>query len=171
MSKHGLAAVAVRIAGLVIGLYAIRNGAMHLAADPTIRQDPWVWLPLTSTVMMFSTAFCMVIFPTIIVQKLIPRDESPPESSTLSIADIEILATSLVGLYVLVQAVLDATYMGTLWFAIRQTGYPWIWTAEYIATTVTAVAELLVGLWLLFGARGLMSFVRWARTYGEKYES
>lgn len=163
MALHTLSALAVRITGIVIGLYAVKAGAIYAYAAKQSNDDPWLFVTLTPMVMMFSASVCMVVFPRIIAGNLVPvvggETHEPP-----SVTELERLGTALLGLYFLVQAVLDATYMITLWFAFKEYSSEWTWTPDYVSTIVVAAVEFAIAIWLLLGARGLFGLLRWARS-------
>lgn len=160
---HTLSALAVRLAGIVIGLYAVRAGVTFLYSARLSSDEPWLFVALTPLVMMLSASVCMIFFPRTIAGKFVPvmggETKDPP-----SVGDLEHLGTALLGLYFLVQVVLDVTYMITLWFAYKEYGTKMSWTPDHVATLAVAAVEFGLAVWLLLGARGLFGLLRWARS-------
>ncbi len=166
MSHHGLVAIAVRIAGIFVAIYAVKNGAAYISTAGQSNDDPWLWLVLTPVVMMAAAAVCMIAFPQIVAGNLIPAKKPGETESALTAGQLEPLACSLIGLYFLAQSVFDTTYVASLWFVTKQLGYKWVWAPEFGAVAVTAAVEFIVSMWLLFRARGLLGLLKWARSLG-----
>lgn len=162
MSIQTLSALAIRITGIVIGLYAVKSGAIYVYAAKQSNDDPWLFVTLTPIVMMFSASACMIAFPRIIAGKLVPVADGTTKEPP-SITDLEVLGSALLGLYFLIQSVLDAVWMISLWFATKQFGYQWQWSGDYVSTIAVAVVEFAIAVWLMLGARGLFELLRRAR--------
>lgn len=160
---HGIFILAVRISGIIIGLYAIKAGASWVYTASTSNDLAPLWLLLTANALMVCAAICMILFPGIVAGILAPQKSASNNQSLLSSYDIELLAYSLFGLYLLIQAVLDASYLTSIWYATISLSYPWTWSPEYVAMTVTMFFELAVAIFLLFGGRVLSIALKWAR--------
>ncbi len=160
---YGLYTLAIRITGIIIGLYAIKTGASFIYTASTTNETYPHWIPLTSSVLMFGAALCMVLFPSIVAGKIIPQSTVVSKRPSLTSDEVELLAYSLIGLYFLVEAVLDISYMISLWYATKVHAFPWSWTPEHVATTVSIIFELIIAIWLLFGGRALKLVMKWGR--------
>ncbi|MGI9413528.1 MAG: hypothetical protein ACR2PM_07660 [Hyphomicrobiales bacterium] len=162
MAIQTLSALAVRITGIVIGLSALKAGAAYLYTAAQANLDPWLFLALTPTVMMFAAAACMIVFPRTVAGNLVPvvanETREPP-----AIGQLEVLGCALIGLYFLIQAVLDATWMISYYYAGRQWDTAWVWNQSTVTPTVVAAAKFAIAVWLLLGAKGLFGLLRWAR--------
>lgn len=161
-SRIGLSAIAVRVTGIVLALYMIKNLASTIYVIGTQPETGNAAIIIAAILGIFGVALFMIFFPASIAGKLLPpmRDEG---SSALTEGDIERLACSLIGLYFFVQAFLDLSYMLTLWQWTEIFGYGWNWSPEYIASAVRIIGQLIVAIWFLFGASGLVKLIRHAR--------
>ena len=163
MAIQTLSALAVRVAGIFLGLSSLKAVMSYAFAFSQSNEDPWLFLALTPTVMMFGAALCMIFFPRTIAAKFVPvvpnESKDPP-----AIGQLEVLGCALLGLYFLVEAVLDASWLIAYYFAGRQWNYPWQWTQQNVSTLAVAAGEFIVAVWLLLGAKGLFGLVRWARS-------
>lgn len=163
MAIQTLAALAVRIAGLFLGFSFLKSIVSFLAAYSQASQDPWLFLSLTPTVMMFGAALCMIFFPRIIAAKFVPvvpnETEDPP-----AIGQLEVLACTLLGLYFLIQVALDVTWMVSYHFSSLRWNASWQWGPQNISSLVVTIVQFIVAMWLLNGAQGFFRLVRWARS-------
>jgi hypothetical protein len=104
-------------------------------------------------------------FPLAVANTLIPSS-SKTDYVQLSLDQAQSVGFTLLGLWVLASAVPDSFY----WlFMIYQASVPEtlfeLRTSNYASMVSTAV-RLILGIWLLFGARGLLGLLRWARSAG-----
>ncbi len=161
-----LVALVVRISGIFMALAAIKAGFFsysNLVIGGGAAAG--VWLEVVPLGIMFVISVLMVGFPLGVTQRLLPAEtgDEQGEIEPLTSEKIQLLASSLFGLYFLVQSVLDGFYVWGIFLAIRHMGIQWSWTPEYTGTTIAALAEFCMALWFLFGAKGLWAMVRWAR--------
>ena len=169
MSLQTVAALAVRVTGIVIGLYAIKAGAAYVYTASEANEDPWLFLALTPTAMMVSASACMIFFPRIIAGKLVPVVKAPAGGDGAdappapALGDLAGLGCALLGLYFLIQAVLEVAWLISYYFAAVALGYEWIWTSQTAAAIPFAAAEFAAALWLLLGAKGFVTALRWAK--------
>ncbi len=156
-----LTAIAVRVAGVVIGLYALRNGALYIGSMTGGTESQW--LMSLAFLLMLAASLLMIIFPFTLTGKLLPDETEAKKTDSLSSEKIEYLASSLMGLYFFVEAIIDGFYMLGIVLGLRNLGIAWTWTPEYAGIVMAMTAEFLAALWLLFGAKGIWSVVRWAK--------
>ncbi len=163
MAIQTLAALAVRITGIFLGLSFLKSIGNFLASFGKAIEDPWLFMSLTPTVMMFGAALCMIFFPRTIAAKFVPvvpnESKDPP-----AIGQLEALGSTLLGLYFLVEVVLDVTWMISYYFSSLQWNTPWAWTPQYITSLAVIIVQFIVAIWLLNGAKALFRLVRWARS-------
>lgn len=162
MPIHTLTALAIRVTGIVILIKAIELGASYQAMG--MPSPGWAW---ATVAVMAAAALSMILFPLALAGRLLPAggtrdtlDTDPPVGG----GAIERLAASVIGLYFLVVAVTDGSYYVLLAAATQSFGGPPIWNNHQIASAGTTVLEFVFALWLLFGARQLVTLMRWART-------
>jgi hypothetical protein len=99
-----------------------------------------------------------------IAEKLVPEDAKYSRWPHLRIADLQVVAFSMVGLFTLVSGVQYfarsvGLYIGILYsehYARRITFFEWLTMED----TVGSLAECVLGLWLVLGSRGLVRVIR-----------
>lgn len=156
-------ALAVRIAGIFVLTYAIQYVASVLAWTPQKGEllsyiTMWAFVGLSLVV-----ALAMIFAPMGIAGALASGTSAGRDAVTLAIRDIELIACFALGLYFLIDAVLALMNLLIARWASESMSMPWVWHPNLIATGITAIVQIAAGLWLLFGAPGLWSIVRWAR--------
>ncbi|MCP4932853.1 MAG: hypothetical protein GY927_01305 [bacterium] len=166
MTSHILTALAVRVAGIFMGLYALRNGALYIGS--TVGGSQSELLMVLAFLLMTAASLLMIFFPLTLAGKILPDDLAPAKTDSLSSEEIEYLASSLLGLYFFVEAIIHGFYILGILLGLQNMGLSWSWTQEYTAIVMAMIAELFAALWLLFGSKGLWRAVRWARDVGKK---
>ena len=116
-------------------------------------------------VLILALAAGLWFFPLTVASKLIPRS-SKTDHLQLPVDQAQSVGFSLLGLWVLTNAVPDSFYWLFMTYqASRPNSMLELRANEYLYMVTTAV-EVILGIWLLFGARGLRGLMRWARTAG-----
>jgi len=125
-----------------------------------------VAIPLAITLLL---ALALFIFPNKISNSLI-LDSS--ENNEIDIEKIPSVAFMAIGMYFVAFALADCVYWVAYYsfMEVPVTGTEYF-EAENKAQVVTTIAELLIGLVLLFGSKGIGKFVIKARTAGLKETS
>ena len=116
-------------------------------------------------VLILALAAAIWFFPLTVANKLIPRS-TRTDHIHVPIEQAESIGFSLLGLWVLTNSVPDSFYWIFMAFqASRPNSILELRASEYSYMVATAV-EVILGIWLLFGAQGLRRLLRWARTAG-----
>ena len=109
----------------------------------------------------------LLVFPRTIVNQLV-RGEPLSSQSPEFLRQIEQIALSILGFYVLFRATSDLVAQLARIFWLRHVESPhmtnvpfgsWI-AAEGFSILAATVIEFVVGLWFLFGAKSILTFVR-----------
>src|SRR6188768_3774422 len=105
---------------------------------------------------------CAVLwfFPATIAKKLLPSatDTDLPRSP-VALIEWQTLGVICIGIWALTRAIPDAIYWMTFYSMSESVDYSFsILNAEQKASIITTVAELAIGLWLVFGAKGFAAF-------------
>ena len=117
------------------------------------------------TVLILAVAAGLWFFPLTVANKLIPRS-SKTDHLHVPIDQAQGVGFSLLGLWVLTNSVPDSFYWVFMTYqASRPNSMLELRASDYSYVVTTAV-EVILGIWLLFGARGLRGLLRWARTAG-----
>jgi len=116
-------------------------------------------------VLILALAAWLWFFPLTVANKLIPRS-SRTDHIHVPIEQAESVGFSLLGLWVLASSVPDSFYWIFMAYqASRPNSILELRASEY-SYMVATVVEVILGIWLLFGAKGLRGLLRWARTAG-----
>jgi hypothetical protein len=119
---------------------------------------PAIWLVLS--------AF-MIVQPIAIARHILPDTNEPAAaetSSTWSIDELQAVLFSALGVYFLVTSI--PQFQGWLQAWTQRTEQLQNWDPYTISNTISQFISLVVGLWLLMGAKGLRGFIRWCRASG-----
>jgi len=163
MAIQTLSALAVRVTGIFLGLSFLKSTGNFMTSFAQAIQDPWLFMALTPTVMMFGASLCMIFFPRTIAAKFVPmvpnESKDPP-----AIGQLELLGSALLGLYFLVEVALDVTWMISFYFSSLQWNTPWSWSPQNTSSVTVIIVQFMIAMWLLNGATALFRFVRWAKS-------
>ena len=169
MEHRALAALLIRLVGLwelVTALNALPNSVGYFAGGDYVRTWGFGTTVLLATV---SVGFPLVLgllllyFPRTIAARVLRIEGIEPES-TAEAGLLERVAIWIMGLWFTAQGCLDAMHALSKWYFQRryfEEQYPGttttFFTPESAANLVVAVLQLVVGLWMLLGSRGLAS--------------
>lgn len=172
MSREDFIAVAARMFAIYLAIVALRT-AIGLVAMPGAFEE--VGLALLSwsaaVVAPLLVAALLWVFPLTIARKLLPvmREAKPPLTT-----DGQALAIglTLIGVYLLANAVADAAYWFTHFLALREYAVRMHleieWGPDKVGAIVTTGVELALGVGLTLGGRGLASVLRRLRYAGSR---
>lgn len=154
----------VQTVGVVVRLFAV------WLATWALRNLPSFWIfnvpgttpemrsyALVVSILMLLIAITLWFFPLTVASKLI-SGKATAEYPTFSLEQIQSAGASLLGLWVLSSAVPNLGFYAVAIFVTGAT----VESGTY-ASIARLVIEVVIGLWLLFGARGIFGLVHWAR--------
>lgn len=171
LSREDVVAVASRIFAVFVLVWTLRMASAFFATGPAADWTVWeVSLVSLSFFASLGLAALLWYFPLTVARKLLPvmKDSGPDRSTGPS--HLELLAFSILGAWVLAGALSDATYWFAFALVTNGSEYGEVQLgAENIASIWTTVIELLIGFFLLFGARGLVALLRHLRYAGGYY--
>lgn len=165
MPKEQVVGIAVRLFAIFLALETIRYASSLLpyAASPPPNN---ISLGFIATLLFFPllAAFLLWRFPLAVATNLIPDIKKQEQHSSLGANDIQVIAFSVMGLWVLTTAIRDIFYWVTFVYQIKNSGLgnPTL-SPENVGNIVSTVVELVIGFWLLFGSKGLVGIIRRAR--------
>ena len=168
MHKEQIVGLAVRLSAIFLGLYTLRYASSWL---PYISAPPPndISLVFASAIILppILAAVLMWFFPLALANKLIPDIKTKDAPVPLDPGSIEVVAFSVMGLWVLTTAIPDIFHWATYVYQVKNKHFGYFeLTSENIGNIVSTVVELVIGFWLLFGARGLLGVIRRARHAG-----
>lgn len=148
-----IVAAVVRLFSVWLATWALRNLPAYWVFDQqgvTFSQRISV---VAFSVLMLAIAVALWFFPFAVAKKLVP-EQKVSEYPIVSQANFQRLATSLLGLWTLIDAVPNGGYALV---ALSMRSAPLDGGAY---STITQVAiRLIIGIWLLFGAEGMWKFI------------
>ena len=119
--------------------------------------------------LLLAAAAALWFFPLSVANKLVPgatKRTQDLERTGVPFEHVERLAFCLLGLWILAEAVPNCFYWVLMaYHAARPDSLLHFGPVEYARVAVTG-SKLVMGLWLLLGAKGLRGLLRWARTAG-----
>jgi hypothetical protein len=173
MTANQLVALCVRIGGIFIFLTMLPllpQGLLILTgtSNPGPMQTWWI---LTIQVIWLAAALCMIAFPHVVASNWLGSHRDQPLSLAWTKGEAENVVFTLLGLMSCLWAARECAY----WLALYLIGSAIaderklpaaIFRPDQYAGMAGTAVELLLGLWLLFGASGLRRLLRWARHGG-----
>ncbi len=169
MKFYQLTALAIRITGIIVLILTIRTISPAIIALLTSQNHANLWIALTPIAFMLSASFCMIVFPSIVALKIIPKPRVEIKDENPIYEDYENLACAIIGLLFLVKSASNITFYASFWLTLKinqNTYQPWanyFWTPENIASISATILELILAIWLLAGAAPLRKLIKWAR--------
>jgi len=174
MTKTQLVALGVRIAGIMLLIYTLQNGVSFITTF--ISQDSYKNMVLAIMLMVaifLTTSLLFIKFPLTIASKLLPKVGDDKLEWNISLVEVYMAAYFLLGLFLLVTTVPQLFYWLVYGYMYKNTEPPTYneFGPDDIASMVLVTVKLILGVWLLLGARGLWGLVYKLRNAGLKSKS
>ena len=168
MHKEQIVGIAVRLFALFLVVYVLRHASALIPylADSSSYKISFTFLFL---IVLFPilAAILLWLFPLTVAAKLIPDIKAKERPKTLSSTEIEQVAFTIFGLWVLTQAIPDIFYWATFVYMAKSLGMGRAeLSPDNISNVVVTVLELVIGFWLLFGSKGIVGVIRRIRHAG-----
>ncbi len=168
MTPHQILIVAIRLVAIVWFFHAVGHTASILMFVPSAGVDesniPWAWG--LAAVELIACVF-LWLAPATIARRLLPSGQEPITAPTPALLDWQTMAVIAIGIWVLAEVIPDVAYWGTLFGLTYSDGRFFdhldVWSK---AGMVALAAKIVVGFWLLFGAKGFAAFLFRVRTAG-----
>ena len=171
MKKEELVGLIIRIAMIFMFFYLIRDGAVYIATANRGGSDNETWLIAGGILLLCLLLFTSLIYKyaIAIAKKIIPIEKKDTIKLEWALKDLEISVLIIAGIIILFIAVSDIVYWLILLFQYStlteaQAALP---PSSYAAFYST-IAEILFGIFLIFGANGIRGFVYKIRYLGAK---
>ncbi len=166
MTRHDVARIGIRIFAVWLGwrgLLAAEETASMMGAYPSSWGGKY-WL-LTYPALIVIVAVGVWMADDRLARMLLPRVDSSEAVSRWTADDAERVAFVFVGAYLVGLSLSSITYW--LVYLPRLMENPsFRATAEMIASVARSAAELIIGLFFVLGARGIVRVIRFAREAG-----
>lgn len=169
-----LTAIGLRIFAIYLFIYALRQAASLyslIGEQPNSNQATvsilfyilWVGTPLI-------VSFGIWQFPQTATNLFLPKYKTD-EIAPVTKSDLYIAAITIVGIFVLASAVPNTLeWITRLYMQSRMAsaGFTFETSPDNKASIVSTTAELIIGLWLVFGSSGLFNIIDKAREWPNK---
>ena len=168
MPKGQVVGIAVRLFAIFLALETLRYASSLLpyAAAPPPNNISFVFIG-TLALFPILAAVLLWFFPLSVAAKLIPDIKSQGQHGPLGAGGIEVVAFSVLGLWVLTTAIRDIFYWVTFVYQVKNSGLGNAdLSPDNVGNIVATVVELVIGFWLLLGSKGLLGVIRRARQAG-----
>lgn len=171
MTKTQLVALGVRIAGIMLLIYTLQNGVSFITTF--INQDSYKNMILALILMvaiLLIISLLFIKFPLTIASKLLPKVGDDKLEWKISLAEVYTAAYFLLGLFLLATTVPQLFYWLVYGYMYKNTEPPNFneFGPDDIASMILVTVKLIIGIWLLLGARGLSGLVYKLRNAGLK---
>lgn len=167
MTKEQIVALGIKLFAVFLLVYGLRS-ITYIVPVYSMQTIPTVgWIIMAGLAVIFiSIVYLLWSFPVLISRKLLPSDDVKEGESPASIKDIDVIAFSILGLWVLISSIPDLGYWFFMWMTVLNDNPEGVvYTQQKINTGVT-IFEILIGFWLLLGAKGLRGLIRRMRYAG-----
>lgn len=174
MTNEAVVAIGIRLAGLWIFLTQIPQTLRILVAIGASRGSivtepvaiPWSFLGFNLLWLALSAA--MIYVPLRFAQVLLPNAQHGEGKMGWSPEDLQQTGFSILGLYFLLTALLSTNHWAHFWSQMVRNSNPSVSFGQMdFATLLQLVLQIAIGLWLLFGAKGLGKMLRRVRHAGD----
>jgi len=170
VNKEQIVGLAVRLFAIFLVVYTLRY-ATSLVSFATLDPPDYV---SSAFILLFGLSPLLIAIllwrsPLTVASKLIPQTDAGTKPKALGEVEAQVIAFSILGLWLLVSAIPDIFYWVTYVYRIKSIGFGGVrteLTPQYIAGIASTIAELVLGAWLLFGSRGLVGLIRKFRYAG-----
>lgn len=160
MSREDVVAIAVRLFSIFLLLGVLRQLPGTIALF-SLDMDRGLAVP--ALLLLFLGALVGVLlwfFPLSVARKLLPVMREPRSEQAMDARIALTVGLTLIGVWVLAYALVDAAYWFTLFVRTRHPGAVYFeWSHEQVANVVATVVEVAVAIWLIFGASGIRRLI------------
>ncbi len=162
MHKEQIVGIAVRLFAVFLGVYVLRysSGVIPYVAKSS---EYAIGIPFLVAVVVIPILIVVLLwaFPLTIASKLIPGVKTEEQPKAMSGLEAEIIAFSVLGLWVLATAVPDVFHWATFVYLTISSGVGRSGISpEQIGNIISTGVELAIGFWLLLGSKGVVGIVR-----------
>ena len=169
MTPLQIVALGLRLVALIWLLYTFNHlhGLFAYVNDDSgiVIRKSVIWL---FAFLQIATCAVLWFYPRTIAEKLLPSASTAEQArSPVAMVEWQTLGVICIGIWALSKAIPDAIYWMTYYsMSFGADGDAFYLDAAQKARVASTVAELGIGLWLVFGARGFAAFLFKLRTAG-----
>ena len=168
MTPKQLVGLGLRLAGIVLALILVRNTVVLAGQWASGPVTSWHVAQLIGLLLMLMASFVLIAFPLTIAGRLLPGPTDETLTFAWSFDELQAALIPLMGLWMLVQAAIDASawfvyYVGLgIYYGPR--GNPsQAFGPEQIRDFAAIAAQAAAALYLLLRTGGVLRFLKWVR--------
>lgn len=170
MSKREVVAIALRFLAIFIALFFLNEWvrfiweyfARHITTG-------WTFMAILIHLVFIGIVILIWQFAPKIAGIILPSPQSAEEPSWISQGWAESVAFTVLGLYILSTAIPSIFSWLILRISIKNASFlDYGSSAENIASIVSTLVKLVIGLWLILGAKGLRGLIALPRILGQQ---
>jgi len=172
MNKNDFLALAIRLFGIFLLVAIIRDSSAFIFTLMTIGEGNSSWLLVSSIIISLFVLGTLILikFPLTIAGKLMPKCDAKEQIISFDKDDVQYVGFTLIGLFLLVRALPDVFYWASFTYQTSVvTDPPISLTAKDISNIISTAFEIIIGLIVLFGAKGLQNIIYKIRMLGVKH--
>jgi hypothetical protein len=160
--------IAVRLFAIFLLIYTVRylSDYIHVLMGESYFKGNITPL-IILTILPFIVVILLWFFPLKVAAKLIPKINSAEQPVNLGNNEIEHIALSILGIWVLASAIPDVFYWSIFIYMIKSSGMVvGALRPENVGNIVAIIIEIIIGIWLLVGSKGIIGIIRRLRYAG-----
>jgi hypothetical protein len=179
MTVREVGALLVRLAGIVLALYALRSIPPLIRNWDAYQSDPWAWVSFTVLVVWIVAALCMIALPLTVAGNILGIQAKRTFAAEWRAADVQSAVIALMGLWLALGGALDGLY----WIVYRITAFGVLagpeyagrlqnppYSAEQIASMWTAAVQFVAGVLMMLQAGRIADLLARVRMAGNARE-
>ena len=167
MTKEQVLGLAVKLFAIFLMVYGLRTITIVIQVADSASGFSGVWWIAGGYLLIFSCiALLLWFFPVTVSRKLLPKDDRKPGESDISLKDIDIVAYSILGVWLLATTIPEVIYWILVLSTMEHKGLLPFMSHSRIASVIATVIQFGIGVWLLIGAKGLRGLIRKLRYAG-----
>ena len=165
MTNTQMVGLGVRLFAAWLAVYILRNAPSYVLFSSQEFSFSETTVIVVATGAMVLIGMLLWFFPLRVASGLIPESTNS-QGTSFSLEELERTGFCLLGLWVLTQAIPLCIRSGYIFYYALQPNSLLVLGVNEHAVFLHSLAQLAIGVWLLFGAKGLLGLLRWARHAG-----
>jgi hypothetical protein len=166
MTNTQVVALGVRIFCIWLAVYVLRYAPAMWSLNTSVMPDrEAAGAVIVVTAVLVALVIALWFFPLAIARKLLPQ-ATLDHPTSLPIDQLQRAGFCLLGLWLLTESIPGMVYEAVVIYHSTRPNAPVELRPQNFAAMAKIAVEFGLGVWLLFGAKGLLRIVHWARTAG-----
>lgn len=161
MTKEQIVGLAVKLFAVFLFIYGLRAvpGFISFSDDANGFAGYW-WIAGSYVLVFVCLALLLWFFPVTVARKLLPKDDRKPGEANFTLKDIDIIAYSVLGVWILTTTIPNAIYWIVVLATLAHKGLIPYMSHTRLASVIATVTQFCLGVWLMLGAKGLRGLIR-----------